>query len=176
MRICLNWASCYKNRVYRRSLWGLPNDDLLVDFLPVYRPHRLGHSSQSDVQTSCLWATDTLLLCSWGRMASLCNRKCLGWWWMKFSPDRPCLTWFSCNQRKHPWSSINGVLLLSPPGCRPVGVGSYLWDTLYLSLWNLHTSSIFRWLSWPSLHWLPSRDSIPPLWILHLAIYGLLPL
>ena len=174
MCICLDWASCYKNRVYRRSPWGLPNDDLPFDFSLAYCPRRLGHFFQFDVQTSCLWASDTLLLCSWDRMTSLYNRWGLGWWWMKFSLGQPRPAWSGCCQRKHPWSSITGASLLSPPGHRSVGIGNYLWGRPSLSPWNLHTSSTFRWPSWPSLHWLANWDNILPLWTLHLATYRLL--
>ena len=143
MHTCLDWASCYKNKRCRRSPWGPPNNDLPVGFSLACHPCRLRRSSQFDVQTSCSWASDTLLMRSWDRTTSLYNRISLGWWQMKFSPSQPHPTWSGCNQRMHPRSSIAGALPLSPPGCQSMGVGSCLWGRPCLGSWSLHTSSTF---------------------------------
>ena len=53
MRIYLDWASYYKSGGYQRFPWGCPNGRLPVDFSLACHPRRLGHSSQSNVQTFC---------------------------------------------------------------------------------------------------------------------------
>jgi len=87
MRIYLDWASYYKSGGYQRFPWGLPNGRLPVDFSLACHPRRLGHSSQSNVQTFCSLPSDTLRLRSWDQMTLLCSKRGLGWWRMMSSPN-----------------------------------------------------------------------------------------
>ena len=113
MRIYSDWALCYKSRRYRKSPWGHLDGRLPVDFSPACCLRRLGCSSQFDVQTFCLLASDMSRLRSWDWKASLCSRRGFSWWWMKSSLDQPHPIWSSCNQKMHQWSSTTSVLLLS---------------------------------------------------------------
>ena len=107
--------SCYTPEGYWRFLAGHPNYCLFVSFSPTCCLHKLEHSSQSGVQTSCSSTSGTLPLRSWVRMTSLCSRRALGWYQKRFSLDQHPPFWSGCILRTHPWSLKAEVLRLSIP-------------------------------------------------------------
>ena len=100
--ICLDSVSYCITEGYQRFLEGRSSGRPLVCFLPTYRPHKLAHSFQSDVQTVCSSAFGTWRPHSWVRMASLCSKRDPDWLQMKTSPDPPHSVWYDCNQRMRP--------------------------------------------------------------------------